>query len=230
MLKELLKILNSKKIEDENSEYYLVEKIIEIIIQENNLKNLFYQEIKESNILKTNFEKSFLKLYNEEYDQNLQSFEELLDTSNFKILNSNKRSNSKDVEKVLKMNFLRYEKEKKILDSPFSANKLRFDYYLPDFNLVIEYDGQQHFEHIEFFGDFNHFVKIRQLDIYKTKMCKELGINLLRIPYKFTKKELSEEIDLKIKTILKEKENLIETFDDDEEFYWYEMNHAEEDN
>lgn len=39
-----------------------------------------------------------------------------------------------------------YEKEKKF-DTCLSpkGNPLRFDFYLPDYNCLIEYDGQQHF-------------------------------------------------------------------------------------
>lgn len=61
--------------------------------------------------------------------------------------------------------------------------KLPFDFYLPDLNILIEYDGQQHFKPVEIFGDEEGF-KIRQYhDEIKTKWANDHGIKLIRIPY-----------------------------------------------
>lgn len=60
---------------------------------------------------------------------------------------------------------------------------LPFDFYLPDYNSAIEYDGEQHYEPIEFFGGQEAF-KIRvKHDNIKNEYCKNNGISLLRIPY-----------------------------------------------
>jgi len=67
---------------------------------------------------------------------------------------------------------------------------LRFDFYLPDYNLCIEYDGKQHYEgwwknpeeSLEF---------IKRRDEIKNKFCEDSGIGLLRIPYfEFSKVEI----------------------------------------
>lgn len=65
---------------------------------------------------------------------------------------------------------------------------LPFDFYLPDYNLIIEYDGKQHFEPVDFSGQGISWSKrelkeIKKKDKIKTKYCKDNNINLLRIPY-----------------------------------------------
>lgn len=67
-------------------------------------------------------------------------------------------------------------------------HKLRFDFHLPEYNLFIEYDGEQHYYPINF-GGWNeedlqaNFEKIKYYDSLKDKYCAENSINLLRIPY-----------------------------------------------
>lgn len=60
---------------------------------------------------------------------------------------------------------------------------LPFDFYLPDYNACIEYDGQQHFEQIDFFGGEEKFKKTIQRDEIKTNYCLVNNIRLLRISY-----------------------------------------------
>lgn len=64
----------------------------------------------------------------------------------------------------------------------------RFDFYLPKYNLFIEYDGQQHFYPIKYYGDdeeknLESFKKAKERDEIKNNYCKENKIDLLRIPY-----------------------------------------------
>ncbi len=63
------------------------------------------------------------------------------------------------------------------------AHFLPFDFYLPEHNLCIEYDGIQHFEAIEYFGGENQFKDQLIKDNIKNNYCKENDINLLRIRY-----------------------------------------------
>lgn len=60
---------------------------------------------------------------------------------------------------------------------------LPFDFYLPDFNICIEFDGIQHFESVEFFGGNDKFNIRKQNDVIKNKFCTENNIKLIRIPY-----------------------------------------------
>ena len=59
--------------------------------------------------------------------------------------------------------------------------KLSFDFYLPDYNICIEYDGRQHFEHI--FGYEKDFLRMQENDNIKNKYCFNNNIRLIRIKY-----------------------------------------------
>ncbi len=61
--------------------------------------------------------------------------------------------------------------------------ELRFDFYLPDYNCCIEFDGQQHFQPVECFGGEKEFEKIKIRDTIKNNYCKDNNIELIRIPY-----------------------------------------------
>lgn len=79
--------------------------------------------------------------------------------------------------------------------------KFRVDFYLPDINTIIEYDGIQHFESVEYFGGENAFVKRRKRDIALERYCKGNNIRLIKISFKqygnlseILKKELEGEL------------------------------------
>lgn len=63
----------------------------------------------------------------------------------------------------------------------------RFDFYLPQYNLFIEYDGEQHFYPVSFGADEfttqKQFELTQKRDKIKNKYCEDNKINLLRIPY-----------------------------------------------
>lgn len=67
--------------------------------------------------------------------------------------------------------------------SPFSNLPLYFDFYLPDYNCCIEYDGEQHFCPIDYFGGVEKFEKTKLRDKVKTDYCDNHQIKLIRIPY-----------------------------------------------
>lgn len=68
-------------------------------------------------------------------------------------------------------------------------SNLKFDFYLPHYNICIEYDGHQHFFPVNFTGKMSQeeikkqFIKIQENDELKNKYCKENNILLLRIAY-----------------------------------------------
>lgn len=65
-----------------------------------------------------------------------------------------------------------------------SGVKLPFDFYLPDLNLLIEYDGRQHFEPVELFGGENAFNILKKNDRIRNEWCSINNKKLLRISYK----------------------------------------------
>lgn len=63
-------------------------------------------------------------------------------------------------------------------------NPLPFDFYLPDHNSCIEFDGRQHYTNINFFYKTNENFQDRvKKDNIKTQYCKDNNIKLIRIPY-----------------------------------------------
>ena len=60
---------------------------------------------------------------------------------------------------------------------------LRMDFYLPDNDLYIEFQGKQHYEPIQFFGGEEKFKIIQEYDNLKRKYCQDRN-NLLEISYK----------------------------------------------
>lgn len=57
---------------------------------------------------------------------------------------------------------------------------LPFDFYLPDYNIAIEFDGQFHYE--PKFGEEN-LRQTQEHDKIKNQYCQSHNIDLLRIPY-----------------------------------------------
>lgn len=60
---------------------------------------------------------------------------------------------------------------------------LPFDFYLPDYNMCIEYDGEQHFRPVDYFGGEESFKRLQRNDHIKTQYCCDNGIGLCRIRY-----------------------------------------------
>jgi hypothetical protein len=59
-----------------------------------------------------------------------------------------------------------------------------YDFYLPDHNMLIEYNGLQHYKPITFFGGEKGFEYLKQRDKTKEKYCLDNKINLLILSYK----------------------------------------------
>jgi very-short-patch-repair endonuclease len=78
-----------------------------------------------------------------------------------------------------------------------NINILLFDFYIPKYKLLIEYDGRQHFRNMSF-GD-SGLKNTKKCDNIKTKWAKKNGYKLLRIKYtKFKKIPEILEKELKI--------------------------------
>lgn len=59
----------------------------------------------------------------------------------------------------------------------------RFDFYIPEQNTIIEYDGAQHYLPIKNWGGEDGLEQRKLTDEMKTNYCVEEGIKLIRIPY-----------------------------------------------
>lgn len=101
------------------------------------------------------------------------------------INNRTNKSMSKGENKIyryLKKNKIEFKKEK-TFEELKSNSYLRFDFYLPKHNLLIEFDGKQHFEPVEFFGGTVGFLERKMRDNLKNKYAEDNNIKLLRIHY-----------------------------------------------
>lgn len=96
--------------------------------------------------------------------------------------NCNNSYGEEQISVYLKENNIKAIPEYKF-DDCRNERPLPFDFYLPDYNLLIEYDGKQHFQPIEYFGGQEQFEYQQQNDNIKNQYCKENNIPLLRIPY-----------------------------------------------
>lgn len=74
---------------------------------------------------------------------------------------------------------INYKREYSFKNLPF----YRFDFYLPDYNTIIEYDGEQHYQSIEFFGGEKTLQETIKRDKTKNQFCLDNNVTLFRIPY-----------------------------------------------
>lgn len=91
-----------------------------------------------------------------------------------------------EIENILINSNIIYEKEKSFPDFHYNNNLKshpRFDFYLPSHNLIIEFDGAQHFFENSGYMNSLSLQERQKRDIDKDKYCKEKGIKLKRIPY-----------------------------------------------
>ena len=57
------------------------------------------------------------------------------------------------------------------------------DFYLPNQNIIIEYNGQQHYRPLDVFGGIERFEGQQERDMSLRQYCKEHKIRLIEIPY-----------------------------------------------
>jgi len=93
----------------------------------------------------------------------------------------------KRIEEYLSLNNVQLKIEKIFLDCRY-IQPLRFDFYLPEHNVLIEYQGKQHYFPVDFAGKgeewANEQFKINQIkDQIKRDYCNNNNIKLLEIPY-----------------------------------------------
>jgi Zn finger protein HypA/HybF involved in hydrogenase expression len=75
----------------------------------------------------------------------------------------------------------------------FYNKQLKFDFYLPDHNMCIEYDGEQHFKSIEYWGGVQGYQKRIIKDSIKDGYCRGNNIVMLRIAYNQNVEEVLEQ-------------------------------------
>jgi len=105
--------------------------------------------------------------------------------------NCQRSKGEREVLDYLKSNDINYINEYSI---SIGDKKLRFDFYLKDHNMFIEYDGIQHYKPIDFFGGEEYYNNIKYNDELKNRWCVDNNYILIRIPYTENTKEYLEYI------------------------------------
>lgn len=59
----------------------------------------------------------------------------------------------------------------------------RLDFYLTEQNIAIEYQGEQHFKPVKYFGGEKRFIDRKERDDRKRKLCDENGVNILYVSF-----------------------------------------------
>lgn len=84
------------------------------------------------------------------------------------------------IKNYLDENKIKYIRQKKFRGCK-DKKMLPFDFYLPNENICIEFDGEQHFRPINYYGGTTNFEEIRRRDIIKNSYCEKNNIKLIRL-------------------------------------------------
>lgn len=90
---------------------------------------------------------------------------------------------------ILRKNTINFVREYKI---PNSEYKLRYDFYISEHNVIIEFHGIQHYEPVKYFGGEETLSKVKFRDMIKRELAQLSGYRYLEIHYTYLD-ELSEE-------------------------------------
>lgn len=83
-----------------------------------------------------------------------------------------------EIEQLLKRHELRFEKQKTF---PWLRLKsyLKLDFFLPDYGVAVECQGEQHFNPCDYMGGEDALKTIQERDYLKEELCEKHGINVL---------------------------------------------------
>lgn len=96
--------------------------------------------------------------------------------------NCKKSKGELKIKEILEKLKVKYINQYKFNDCKYKR-ELLFDFYLIDYNICIEYDGEQHFQPIETFGGLKRFEEDKIRDSIKNDYCNKNKIKVIRIPY-----------------------------------------------
>lgn len=83
---------------------------------------------------------------------------------------------------LLRKGGLKFEREKEFAD--LRGGRYRYDFYLPALGVLIEYDGEQHFQRVSLFQKTQRdFLKTKGHDRQKNEYALTHNLRLYRIPY-----------------------------------------------
>ena len=87
-----------------------------------------------------------------------------------------------NIERIFRQNNINCIREKTFQD--LHGGRFRFDFYLPEKNILVEYDSEIHFKEVpKFHHKYNDFSHAQQNDRMKNSYALSHSIPLYRIPY-----------------------------------------------
>ena len=92
----------------------------------------------------------------------------------------------------LTKNNIEYEYQKTFPDCKNDTGTclLFFDFFIPQKQIMIEYDGLQHFEPVPYWGGEEKFKATQRNDEIKNNYCASHNIQMIRIPYYYSKEDI----------------------------------------
>ena len=84
------------------------------------------------------------------------------------------------IEQFLIKQTITHEPQKKFLNLR-NIKQLTYDFHLPDYNLLVEFDGMQHYKPIKFYGGIKSLYSRRTNDQLKNNYCRENNIYIMMI-------------------------------------------------
>jgi len=106
------------------------------------------------------------------------------------------------IAEILNYNKIKFEREKSFKNCKIKK-QLHFDFYIPNQNYLIEYDGILHFKATGGkLGTEEKLFQNQEHDKYKNQWCKENNIPLIRIPYTHLDKICLKDLLLETTTFL----------------------------
>lgn len=99
------------------------------------------------------------------------------------------------IARILKKNNIPFTREYKI---PTSGYKFRYDFHLPDHNLLIEFHGVQHFEPVSYFGGEETLSKVMLRDRLKRELAEFSKFKYLEIHHSLLHELTNEEFERRL--------------------------------
>ena len=87
----------------------------------------------------------------------------------------------------------------KKFDDLTDVRYLSYDFFLEEARILIEYDGEQHYRPVEYFGGDIVFNKQKEHDAMKDEYARLNNLTLVRIPYYLTNAEVQKLLDKTIR-------------------------------
>ena len=108
----------------------------------------------------------------------------LIDAKDLKcVCESRSKGEAKIYSILTNIGITKIEEQYKI-PTPSRKYSYRLDFYIPEYKIGIEYQGEQHYQVVEFFGGEEKLILQQERDKNKSQYCFDNGIELLVFSYK----------------------------------------------